>query len=246
MEPRRLIYTLPFSRKTDNGSEVTSELHIMVGSRCKLMKHDRKKLAGSIKKAEFNSIKDISRRHKSGRGKTGLRENFHIDVQNMIKEKIEMYGETGHQFFLFHPHRYWHSNFATLVSHQEESLGPSFSGYSDDIDILFAFMKVSREILAHEQGYQQINYGIRHTPVQFHLLVPATDWSPVNIRDGEAVQIPKELGNFVMEGQDESLVQINLPASQAKLVRDIRVPAPFFPWLRYWLGIAERHRVLGR
>jgi hypothetical protein len=184
---------------------------------------------------------DEEEHHDTAREK---KQSFHRDVYNMIQGKLRNTPNNQkihHRFFLFHPEKFWHTEFIKLVSN--EKLDRRFCGYADDIDDIFIFMKIVRQILNQEEEVHKKDL----IPVQLHLLIPA--YKDIVIEEARAVKIPGEIKEFVMEGQGIAAVHINLPLDQEHYLQDISIynKSPSILESVYaFFGSEENHTVLGR
>lgn len=168
-------------------------------------------------------------------------------VYDMIRERL---GQTSddldrdHWFFLYHPDNDWYPKFYHFL--EDKPLGRRFCGYTNQIDTVFVFMKAVRQrIKEKERRAREQGRPIR--PVKLHLLIPA--YQPILIV--EALKIPEEIGDFIMEGRINSnreFVWLNLPEEQRHFVVDIGHWVP--PTLGWWdwamsnLGLVEKPPVL--
>ncbi|KAK5659875.1 hypothetical protein OQA88_13338 [Cercophora sp. LCS_1] len=131
--------------------------------------------------------------------------DFASYVHDMLRERIgQTQSDTAveHWFFIWHPDDDWYPRFYHLL--EEKPVGPQFCGYTNQIDTVFVFMVAARRY-CNEKGKK----------VRMHLLVPA--YQPVLV--AEALKIPEEIGDFVMEGRrnsDRELVWLHLPEEQMR------------------------------
>jgi len=168
-------------------------------------------------------------------------------VYDMIRERL---GQTSddplydHWFFVWHPDNDWYPKFYNLL--EAKPLGPAFCGYTNQIDTVFSFMIAARRHI-QEREFRLRKQGKACRPVMLHLLIPA--YQPIVIV--EALKIPEEMGEFVVEGRvnsNKAFVWLNLPADQKKYVVDIGQWIPPVPG--WWemamakLGFAEEPLVL--
>ncbi|KAF7553372.1 hypothetical protein G7Z17_g3658 [Cylindrodendrum hubeiense] len=168
-------------------------------------------------------------------------------VYEMIRERL---GQTSddktcdHLFFVYHPDDDWYPKFYHLL--EKNPPGPRFCGYTNQIDTIFIFMlAVRRRIQEKERRAEE--KGRPKRPTKLHLIIPA--YQPILIL--EALKIPEEIGDFVMEGRINSnteFVWLNLPEEQRHYVLGIGHWTP--PTLGWWdwsmtkVGMAEEPPVL--
>ncbi|KAJ4300813.1 hypothetical protein N0V90_002901 [Kalmusia sp. IMI 367209] len=168
-------------------------------------------------------------------------------VYDMVRERL---GQTSddpayeHWFFVYHPDNDWYPKFYHLL--EGKPLGPAFCGYTNQIDTAFSFMIAARRYV-NERECKARKQGKTTRPVMLHLLIPA--YQPIVIV--EALQIPEEIGDFLMEGRvnsNKAFVWMNLPEEQRRYVLDIGHWVPPTPgwWERAMstLGWAEEPLVL--
>ncbi|KAH8680186.1 hypothetical protein BGZ61DRAFT_456378 [Ilyonectria robusta] len=168
-------------------------------------------------------------------------------VYEMIRERL---GQTSddttceHLFFLYHPDDDWYPKFYHLL--EKNPPGPRFCGYTNQIDTVFLFMLATRRRI-QEKGRRAEEKGRQKKPVKLHLIIPA--YQPILIL--EALKIPEEIGDFIMEGRVNSnteFVWLNLPEEQRHYVVGIGQWVP--PTLGWWdwsmtkVGMAEKPPVL--
>ncbi|PVI07199.1 hypothetical protein DM02DRAFT_609178 [Periconia macrospinosa] len=168
-------------------------------------------------------------------------------VYDMIRERL---GQTAddtaceHWFFVYHPDNDWYPKFYHLL--EARPLGPAFCGYTNQIDTVFSFMIAARRYIQERERRPRKDSKMGK-PVTLHLLVPA--YQPVVIV--EALKIPEEIGDFVIEGRVNSnkpFVWMNLPDDQKKYTLDIGDWEP--PTPSWWatamatLGLGEEPLVL--
>ncbi|KAH6843394.1 hypothetical protein B0I37DRAFT_217218 [Chaetomium sp. MPI-CAGE-AT-0009] len=169
-------------------------------------------------------------------------------VHGMIRERVTQTSldpACDHWFFVYHPDNDWYPGFYHLL--EKEPIGPAFCGYTNQIDTAFVFMLAARrQIEKKERRAREDGRPIR--PTRLHLLIPA--YQPILIL--EALKIPEEIGDFVMEGRINSnthFVWLNLPEDQRHYVQDIGHFAPpnpgWFSWFTSGLGLTERPPKLG-
>ncbi|GAB1317167.1 Nipped-B-like protein B [Madurella fahalii] len=169
-------------------------------------------------------------------------------VYDMIRERITQTSldpSHDHWFFVYHPDNDWYPGFYRLL--EKEMIGPEFCGYTNQIDTAFVFMLAARRrIQRKEQQAQRDGRPIR--PTKLHLLIPA--YQPVLIF--EALKIPEEIGDFVMEGRinnNREFVWLNLPEDQRHYLQDIGRFVPpnpgWFDWAMSVIGLAEAPPKLG-
>lgn len=162
-------------------------------------------------------------------------------VHSMIRERLmQTSGDPSqdHWFFLWHPDDDWYPKFFHLL--EEKPLGTRFCGYTNQIDSVFVFMIAARRRIS-EMEYKARRRGQSLRPTRLHLLVPA--YQPVLV--AEALTIPEEVGDFVMEGRINSnreLVWLNLPDDQRHYTLNIGQWIPPNPT---WLGWAASKIGLG-
>jgi len=154
-------------------------------------------------------------------------------VHDMIRERL---GQTAndpacdHWFFLYHPDDDWYPKFYHLL--EKKPVGPAFCGYTNQIDTIFVFMLAARR---HIESRARESRSAR--PVRLHLLIPA--YQPILI--AEALRVPEEIGDFVMEARTNSnkpFVWLNLPEDQRHYASGIGQwdPTP----LSWWDGVLSR------
>ncbi|KAK3362497.1 hypothetical protein B0T25DRAFT_524467 [Lasiosphaeria hispida] len=136
-------------------------------------------------------------------------------VYDMIRERLGQTSDDAacdHWFFLYHPDNDWYPKFYHLL--EDKPVGPAFCGYTNQIDTVFVFMLAARRAI--EERERRARAGSKPTrPVKLHLLVPA--YQPILI--AEALRIPDEIGDFVIEGRINSnreFVWLNLPPDQRR------------------------------
>ncbi|CAI4214361.1 unnamed protein product [Parascedosporium putredinis] len=146
-------------------------------------------------------------------------------VYDMISERVTQTSldpNQDHWFFVYHPDNDWYPGFYRIM--HDKPIGPAFCGYTNQIDTAFVFMLAARRrIEKKERRAQKEGRPIR--PTKLHLLIPA--YQPILIL--EALQIPEEIGDFVMEGRINSnreFVWLSLPEQQRRYVQDIGHFAP--------------------
>ena len=150
-------------------------------------------------------------------------------VHDMVRERL---GQTAndptcdHWFFLYHPDDDWYPKFYHLL--EKKPVGPAFCGYTNQIDSVFVFMLAVRRYISSRSSSK---------PVRLHLLVPA--YQPILI--AEALRIPEEIGDFVIEARTNSnkpFVWLNLPEDQRHYVSGVGQwdPTP----LSWWDGVLSR------
>ncbi|KAL2888699.1 hypothetical protein HOO65_030200 [Ceratocystis lukuohia] len=169
-------------------------------------------------------------------------------VHAMLRERIGQTSadpHTSHWFFVFHPDNDWYPPFYQLL--EKEPLGPSFCGYTNQIDTCFLFMLAARRLAEKRDRHARRR---RHTPVpvRIHLLIPA--YQPILV--AEPLRIPDEIGDFVMEGRihnNKNFVWFNLPDEQRHYCDGIGMwqpPSPgFFMWAFGRLGLVNTGPELG-
>ncbi|KAK0721683.1 hypothetical protein B0T26DRAFT_700041 [Lasiosphaeria miniovina] len=169
-------------------------------------------------------------------------------VYDMIRERL---GQTSddpagdHWFFLLHPDDDWYPKFYHLL--ETQPVGPRFCGYTNHIDTIFVFMLAARRFI-EERERRAREAGRQFRPVRLHLLIPA--YQPILI--AEALRIPPEIGDFVMEARVNSgkeFVWLNLPHGQRHHTSGIGHWEP--PGTGWWegvlskIGLAQRPLTLG-
>lgn len=175
-------------------------------------------------------------------------------VHDMIRERVMQTSrdpDRDHWFFVYHPDNDWYPGFYHIM--QEEPIGPEFCGYTNQIDTAFVFMLAARQRIQRNERRAQ-KKGRTTRPVKLHLIIPA--YQPILIL--EALKIPEEIGDFVMEGRINSnreFVWLNLPEKQRRYTQDIGQFVPkthgWFTWAMSVMGLAEtpprfdKPRVLG-
>ncbi|KAK1756756.1 hypothetical protein QBC47DRAFT_443359 [Echria macrotheca] len=165
-------------------------------------------------------------------------------VHDMVRERV---GQTAldsgveHWFFVYHPDDDWYPGFYHLL--EKKPIGPAFCGYTNQIDTVFVFMLAARRYL---EGRKK---GGNKKPVRFHLLIPA--YQPILI--AEALSIPEEIGDFVIEARinsNKEFVWLNLPEEQRRrYVSGVGqwdpTPANWWEAVLSKVGLAGRRPVLG-
>jgi hypothetical protein len=164
-------------------------------------------------------------------------------VHSMIRERLTQTSDDAsrdHWFFLWHPDDDWYPKFFHLL--EEKPLGTRFCGYTNQIDSVFVFMIAARRRI-NEMEYKARRRGHSIRPTRLHLLVPA--YQPVLI--AEALRIPEEIGDFVMEGRINSnreFVWLNLPDDQRHYVLNIGQWIPpnqgWLTWAASKIGLGEK------
>ncbi|KAL7623308.1 hypothetical protein AAE478_006989 [Parahypoxylon ruwenzoriense] len=170
-------------------------------------------------------------------------------VYYMIREQLAQTSDDpdrDHWFFVFHPDNDWYPRFFHLV--EERPLDPRFCGYTNQIDTAFIFMLAARNIIEKRNAHAR-RHGKPHRPTRLHLLIPA--YQPILV--AEALRIPEEIGDFVMEGRihnTREFVWFNLPMEQRRrYVKDIGHWAPptqgWWDWAMSKFGLAGTPLRLG-
>ncbi|KAH6607026.1 hypothetical protein Trco_003339 [Trichoderma cornu-damae] len=164
-------------------------------------------------------------------------------VHSMIRERLTQTSDDAsleHWFFLWHPDDDWYPKFFHLL--EEKPLGSRFCGYTNQIDSVFVFMIAARRRIT-EMEYKARRRGHSVRPTRLHLLIPA--YQPILI--AEALKIPEEVGDFVMEGRINSnreFVWLNLPDDQRHYVLNIGQWIPPNPGWLVWaaskIGLGEK------
>jgi hypothetical protein len=165
-------------------------------------------------------LKDIS---SSLAAQTALiaQKDFPQYVYEMVSERVGTTSDDPnyeHWFFVYHPDNDWYPKFYHLL--EARPLGPAFCGYTNQIDTAFSFMIAARRYIYRDRERKAYKQGRTVRPVMLHLLIPA--YQPIIIV--EALKIPEELGDFVIEGRVNSnkpFVWMNLPEEQKKFLLDI-------------------------
>ncbi|KAI3333441.1 hypothetical protein F4824DRAFT_242439 [Ustulina deusta] len=175
-------------------------------------------------------------------------QDFPRYVHDMIRERIiqtSLDSDCNHWFFVYHPDNDWYPGFFRIV--QSEPIGPEFCGYTNQIDTAFAFMLAARARIRKNER-QAFKKGRTINPTKLHLLIPAYQ----SLLILEALKIPEEIGDFVMEGRIHSnreFVWLNLPKGQRHYVQDIGHFDPpvqgWFDWAMSNIGLAETPPKLG-
>ncbi|KAI5459213.1 hypothetical protein BGZ63DRAFT_456016 [Mariannaea sp. PMI_226] len=175
-------------------------------------------------------LDDDSPDHLAAQTSVDVYENFPHYVYDMVEERListQHDPAIEHWFFIYHPDNDWYPKFNRLL--RQNSLGPRFCGFSNQIDTIFMFMLAARRrikerkriALKNEEAYRTYQKrGSRQLPVKLHLLLPA--YSPILIP--EALKIPDEIGDFVMEGRindSTPYVWLNFPNDQTQYLQDI-------------------------
>ncbi|KAF4468708.1 hypothetical protein FALBO_4398 [Fusarium albosuccineum] len=175
-------------------------------------------------------------------------------VYDMIRERLSQTSadpDRDHWFFLYHPDTDWYPKFFHLV--EEKPLNPRFCGYTNQLDTVFLFMLAARERITKRE-LQKGRKKQHSRPIQLHLIIPAYQ----SILIPESMQIPEDIGDFVIEGRINSnrpFVWLNLPEDQKYFTSDVGIwTPPPKGWLEQamvWCGITETpldsgpRRVLG-
>ncbi|TFA97850.1 hypothetical protein CCMA1212_010376 [Trichoderma ghanense] len=164
-------------------------------------------------------------------------------VHSMIRERLTQTSDdasVNHWFFLWHPDDDWYPRFFHLL--EEKPLGTRFCGYTNQIDSVFVFMIAARRRI-NEMEYKARRRGHPLRPTRLHLLVPA--YQPILI--AEALKIPEEIGDFVMEGRINSnreFVWLNLPDDQRHYTLNIGQWVPpnqgWLTWAASKIGLGEK------
>lgn len=170
-------------------------------------------------------------------------------VHDMIRERLiqtSVDPDRDHWFFLYHPDTDWYPKFFHLV--EEKPLDGRFCGYTNQLDTVFMFMVAARQRITE----RELRYGRKREhcrPVQLHLVVPAYQ----SVLIIEPMQIPEEIGDFVIEGRINSnrpFVWFNLPESQKCYTSDVGiwVPPPRAWWNKAltWCGLTEKPHDTGK
>ncbi|KAI1278346.1 hypothetical protein F5Y07DRAFT_397904 [Xylaria sp. FL0933] len=181
-------------------------------------------------------------------------QDFPRYVHDMIRERItqtSVDNSCSHWFFIYHPDNDWYPGFFRII--QSEPIGPEFCGYTNQIDTAFAFMLAARARIRRNER-QARKKGQTINPTKLHLLIPAYQ----SLLILEALKIPEEIGDFVMEGRihsNRAFVWFNLPEDQRCYVQDIGHFEPpmqgWFDWAMSKVGLVEvppklgERRVLG-
>ncbi|KAI0439236.1 hypothetical protein F4803DRAFT_54559 [Xylaria telfairii] len=170
-------------------------------------------------------------------------------VYDMIWERItqtSLDGVYDHWFFVYHPDNDWYPGFFHIL--KSKPIGPEFCGYTNQIDTAFAFMLAARARIGKKERKAR-REGRTVRPTKLHLLIPA--YQPLLIL--EALKIPDEIGDFVMEGRIHSnreFVWLNLPKDQRHYVQDIGQFDPpvqgWFGWAMSGIGLADMPPKLGQ
>ncbi|KAI8627873.1 hypothetical protein F5Y19DRAFT_486494 [Xylariaceae sp. FL1651] len=169
-------------------------------------------------------------------------------VHDMIRERVtqtSLDGNSDHWFFVYHPDNDWYPGFYHIL--QKEPIGPEFCGYTKQIDTAFVFMLAARRYIEKKECKAK-KEGRPVRPTKLHLLIPA--YQPILIL--EALRIPEQIGDFVIEGRINSnreFVWLNLPKEQGHYVEDIGQYLPPTPgwldWAMSKIGLAETPPGLG-
>jgi hypothetical protein len=169
-------------------------------------------------------------------------------VYEMVRERLDQTSDDrarDHWFFVYHPDNDWYPKFYHCL--EKKPLGPSFCGYTNQIDTAFVFMLAARQRI-QEKAEKARKQGRTARPVKLHLLIPA--YQPILI--AEALRIPEEIGDFVMEGRinsNKEFVWLNLPQEQRHYVVDIGHWVPpeqgFWDWAMTTIGLADALPALG-
>ncbi|KPM37501.1 hypothetical protein AK830_g9043 [Neonectria ditissima] len=138
-------------------------------------------------------------------------------VHEMIRERLGQTSDDStcdHLFFVYHPDDDWYPKFYHLL--EKSPVGPRFCGYTNQIDTIFVFMLAARRRIQEKERRAE-EKGRQRRPVKLHLIIPA--YQPILIL--EALKIPEEIGDFIMEGRINSnteFVWLNLPEEQRHYV----------------------------
>lgn len=192
------------------------------------------------------SLQDISNRVAAHTALIAQKEFPHY-VFDMIRERLDQTSGdpvSDHWFFIFHPDNDWYPAFHKHL--KKKPLSPRFCGYTNQIDTAFVFMLATRKYL-EEMRQESKKRGKPVRPVKLHLLIPA--YQPILIV--EALKIPEDIGDFVMEGRinsNKEFVWLNLPEAQRRYVIDIGqwIPEPlgWWNWASSKLGLTNEPPVL--
>lgn len=171
-------------------------------------------------------------------------------VYDMVRERVTQTSldpARDHWFFVYHPDNDWYPGFYRLLEQDRDAIGPAFCGYTNQIDTAFVFMLAARRRIQRRE-YLARREGRPVRPTMLHLLIPA--YQPVLIF--EALKIPEEIGDFVMEGRinnNREFVWLNLPEDQRHYLQDIgrfQPPSPgWFDLVMSVIGLAEPPPKLG-
>lgn len=169
-------------------------------------------------------------------------------VYDMVRERLDQTSADrtrDHWFFVYHPDNDWYPKFYHYL--EKKPLGPGFCGYTNQIDTVFVFMLAARKRI-QEKADKARSQGRSFRPVKLHLLMPA--YQPILI--AEALRIPEEIGDFVMEGRvnsNKEFVWLNLPQEQRHYVTDIGHWVPpeqgIWDWAMSKIGLADAPPALG-
>ncbi|KAK7419593.1 hypothetical protein QQX98_003184 [Neonectria punicea] len=168
-------------------------------------------------------------------------------VYEMIRERL---GQTSddptcdHLFFVYHPDDDWYPKFYHLL--EKNPVNPRFCGYTNQIDTIFVFMLAARRRI-QEKEQRAKEKGRQKRKVKLHLIIPA--YQPILIL--EALKIPEEIGDFVIEGRINSnteFVWMNLPEEQRHYVVGVGQWVPptqgWWDWSMSKVGMTEAPPVL--
>ncbi|KAM5344014.1 hypothetical protein ACJ41O_012551 [Fusarium nematophilum] len=163
-------------------------------------------------------------------------------VYDMVRERLSQTSvdpDHEHWFFLYHPDTDWYPKFFHLV--EEKPLNPRFCGYTNQLDTVFMFMLAARERVT-KRAAQKRRKKQYCCPVQLHLIVPAYQ----SILIPERIQIPEEIGDFVIEGRINSnrpFVWLNLAEEQKHYTSDVGIwvppPTGWLSQAMVWCGVAQ-------
>ncbi|KAI5855004.1 hypothetical protein GGS23DRAFT_471437 [Durotheca rogersii] len=166
-------------------------------------------------------------------------------VYYMIREQLSQTADDpdrDHWFFVYHPDNDWYPRFFHLV--EERPLDPRFCGYTNQIDTAFVFMLAARNIIEKRTTQARRHGGKPPRPTRIHLLIPA--YQPILV--AEALRIPDEIGDFVMEGRvhnTREFVWFNLPPEQRRrYVKDIGHWVP--PTQGWWDWAMSKFSLAGK
>ncbi|RTE83014.1 hypothetical protein BHE90_002411 [Fusarium euwallaceae] len=169
-------------------------------------------------------------------------------VYSMIQERLSQTTDDpacDHWFFLFHPDNDWYPEFYHLL--ESNSPGPRFCGYTNQIDTIFIFMLAARRRI-EERARRARREGRSFRHIRLHLLIPAYQ----TILIFEALRIPEEIGDFIMEGRINSnreFVWLNLPEEQRHYVTGIGNLVPstlgWWDWAMLKIGLGDEPPKLG-
>jgi transcription antitermination factor NusA-like protein len=118
----------------------------------------------------------------------GWEDGFGKFVHKFVQTEIAIRQSSGrkHAFYVYNPDTIWVPEFEILQ--QNQPLGPSFGGYSSDLQAIFLLMWTNRKTLTEKKKVG--------TDVVFHLLVPSAYFGAIS----QLFVIHPEIGPLVIRG----------------------------------------------